>query len=311
MQTPKALETGRSSEEFERRVEPHRRELLAHAYRMLGSLHDAEDVLQESLLAAWRGLSEFDGRASLRTWLYRIVTHRSLNALRGVRRRPAQAWNVPGVVPPEPTSLSEVTWLEPFPDARLERTEDISLAFISALQRLPPKQLAVLLLRDVVGLPASEVAELLETSVEAANGALKRARATLEKQEVMASTPLDADGRSLVADFVRAYEACDVEGVISLLTDDVRLWMPPMPFEYVGRSLAGRFFQALFDGGRKFTLVATQANGQPAFGAYLCAPDGSRPCVGLYVLALEGRRIRELVRFEAQSSTAFGLPASL
>ena len=183
-------------EAFRELTEPHRRELQVHCYRMLGSFQDAEDALQDTLLAAWQGLGGFEGRASLRTWLYRIATNRCLNARRSASRRPAKEWNVPKVEPPEPTRLGEVVWLEPFPDAllegatdvppgpeaRYEQTESISLAFVTALQVLPPRQLAVLILRDVLGFHASEVADMLDSTVESVNSALKRARASLQRQ---------------------------------------------------------------------------------------------------------------------------------
>ena len=179
---------------FRELTEPYRRELLVHCYRMLGSFHDAEDVLQETLLASWRGLAGFEERSSLRTWLYRIATNRCLNARRAATRRPAKQWDVPNVEPPEPTRLGEVPWLEPFPDAllagaldapngpeaRYEQQEAISLAFVTALQLLPPRQVAVLILRDVLGYHADEVADMLGSTVESANSALKRARASLQ-----------------------------------------------------------------------------------------------------------------------------------
>src|SRR6516164_4750700 len=179
-------------------TEPHRRELLVHCYRMLGSLQDAEDALQDTLLAAWQGFAGFAGRASLRTWLYRIATNRCLNARRSASRRIAKEWDVPNVEPPEPTGLGEAVWLEPFPDtllegvvdappgpeARYERLESISLAFVTALQVLPPRQLAVLILRDVLGFRANEVAEMLDATVESVNSALKRARAALERRRL-------------------------------------------------------------------------------------------------------------------------------
>src|SRR4051794_10617543 len=181
---------------FRALTESHRRELLVHCYRMLGSLQDAEDALQDTLLAAWQGLGRFAERASIRTWLYRIATNRCLNARRAAGRRPAKEWNVPDVEPPEPTRLGEVVWLEPFPDsllegaldvplgpeARYEQTESISLAFVTALQALPPRQLAVLILRDVLGFHAAEVADMLDSSIDSVNSALKRGRATLERR---------------------------------------------------------------------------------------------------------------------------------
>ena len=181
---------------FRELTEPHRRELQVHCYRMLGSFQDAEDALQDTLLAAWQGLGGFEGRASLRTWLYRIATNRCLDARRSASRRPAKEWDVPDVEPPEPTRLGEVVWLEPFPDAllegaidvplgpeaRYEQTESISLAFVTALQVLPPRQLAVLVLRDVLGFHANEVADMLDSTVESVNSALKRARASLQRR---------------------------------------------------------------------------------------------------------------------------------
>src|SRR6266508_1413173 len=188
-------------EAFRELTEPYRRELQVHCYRMLGSFQDAEDALQDTLLAAWQGLGGFEGRASIRTWLYRIATNRCLNALRSANRRPAVEWDMPEVEPPEPTRLGEVVWLEPYPDAllegaidvplgpeaRYEQTEAISLAFVTALQVLPPRQLAVLILRDVLGFHASEVAGMLDSTVESVNSALKRARATLQRRQPPAS----------------------------------------------------------------------------------------------------------------------------
>ena len=182
---------------FRELTEPHLRELQVHCYRMLGSFQDAEDALQNTLLAAWQSLEGFEGRASLRTWLYRIATNRCLDARRAASRRPAKEWDVPGVEPPEPTRLGEVVWLQPFPDAllegaievppgpeaRYEQAEAISLAFVTALQVLPPRQVAVLILRDVLGFHASEVAGMLDSTVESVTSALKRARASLQRQQ--------------------------------------------------------------------------------------------------------------------------------
>jgi RNA polymerase sigma-70 factor (TIGR02960 family) len=297
---------------FRELTAPHLRELHVHCYRMLGSFQDAEDALQETLLTAWRGLDGFEGRASLRTWLYRIATNRCLNARRSAARRPPAAWNIPGVEPPEPTRLSEVTWLEPFPDAlledvplgpeaRYEQTEAISLAFVTALQALPPRQVAVLILRDVLDFHASEVAEMLDTTVQSVNSALKRARAGLRRREP-AQAPVEDP---LVARFVRAYEAADLDALVALLTDDVFIAMPPMPFEYEGRALVARFIAGLFGAGRRFDLVPTRANGQPAFGAYLRATGAG---TGLLVLTLDGDRISAITRFERSVLGAFGLP---
>jgi RNA polymerase sigma-70 factor (TIGR02960 family) len=316
---------------FRELTEPHRRELQVHCYRMLGSFQDAEDALQDTLLAAWQGLGGFEGRASLRTWLYRIATNRCLNARRSASRRPAKEWDVPGVEPPEPTRLGEVVWLEPFPDAllegaigvplgpdtRYEQTESISLAFVTALQVLPPRQVAVLILRDVLGFHANEVADMLDSSVESVNSALKRARASLERRWPPAADrepPPGPDSRSedaTVSKFVRAWESADLDALVALLTDDVFISMPPMPFEYQGRDVVARFCASIFGSGRRFELVRTRANGQPAFGAYLCAPDTTCHGVGLYVLTLTGDRICAMTRFENSALPWFGLPRSL
>ena len=316
-------------EAFRELTEPHRRELHVHCYRMLGSVQDAEDVLQDSLLAAWRGLAAFEGRSSVRTWLYAITTHRCLNARRALARRKAHEWDVPGVVPPEPTRLGEVPWLEPLPDAlvaggldvplgpeaRYEQSESVSLAFVTALQVLPPRQIAVLVLRDVLGFSARETAEMMDTTVESVTSALKRARASLDRRRLSALDPPPAptspDEERLLARFVTAYEAADLDAVVALLTDDVFMSMPPMPFEYQGREAVADFCGRLFGAGRRFELVPTRANGQPAYGAYLRSPDGHSRAVGLYVLALAGDRVSEMVRFEASVLPWFGLPPSL
>jgi len=311
-------------------IDPHRRELQLHCYRMMGSFQDAEDALQDTLLDAWQGLAAFEGRASLRTWLYRIATNRCLNARRSASRRPAQAWNVPGVEPPEHTRLGEVVWLEPFPDAlldgasveppgpdaRYERTESISLSFVTALQLLPPRQVAVLILRDVLGFHASEVADMLDATVESVNSALKRARAGLQGRypppadrapAPAADSPAE---EAIVAKFVSAWESADVDSVVALLTDDVFVSMPPMPFEYEGRDLVSRFVDSIFRAGRRFDLAPTRANGQPAFGTYLHGPDGDSHGVGLFVLTLSGDRICAMTRFENSVLPWFGLRRS-
>jgi RNA polymerase sigma-70 factor (TIGR02960 family) len=317
-------------EAFRELTEPHRRELLVHCYRMLGSFADAEDALQDTLLAAWQGLAAFEGRASFRTWLYKIATNTCLNARRAASRRPAKEWDVPNVEPPEPTRLGEVVWLQPFPDthlegaiglppgpeARYEQTEAISLAFVTALQVLPPRQVAVLILRDVLGFHASEVADMLDSTVESATSALKRARASLQRRQPHAGRqPPPAAGspaeEAIVAKFTRAWESADVDALVALLTDDVFVSMPPMPFEYEGRDVVARFCVSLFGAGRKFDLVPTRANGQPAFGAYLRAPGGISHGMGLYVLSLTADRICAMTRFEASVLPSFGLPRSL
>jgi len=318
-------------EAFRELTEPYRRELQMHCYRMLGSFQEAEDALQDAMLAAWQGLGGFEGRASIRTWLYRIATNRCLNALRAAKRRPAKEWDVPEVEPPEPTRLSEVVWLEPFPDAllegaidvplgpeaRYEQTEAISLAFVTALQVLPPRQLAVLILRDVLGFHANEVAYMLDSTVESVNSALKRARASLQRRQPStaerepAPAPNTPSERAIVAEFVRAYESGDVDALVALVTDDIYISMPPMPLEYEGSDVVARFYASIFRSGRRFDLVPTRANGQPAFGAYLRAPTGIRHGTGLLVLTLTGDRICAVTRFENSVLPWFGLPRSL
>jgi RNA polymerase sigma-70 factor (TIGR02960 family) len=318
-------------EAFRALTEPHRRELQVHCYRMLGSFQDAEDALQDTLLAAWQGLGGFDGRSSIRTWLYRIATNRCLNALRSASRRPAKEWDVPEVEPPEPTRLGEVVWLEPYPDAllegainvplgpeaRYEQTESISLAFVTALQFLPPRQLAVLILRDVLGFHANEVADMVDSTVESVNSALKRARASLQHRPppIADHGPPPAPGSpsedAIVAKFVRAYESADLDALVALLTDEVFVSMPPIPLEYQGRDIVARFFAGIFGSGRRFDLVPTRANGQPAFGAYLRAPTGIRHGTGLFLLTLTGDRICAMTRFDNTVLPWFGLPRSL
>ena len=318
-------------EAFRELTEPYRRELQVHCYRMLGALQDAEDVLQDTLLAAWQGLGAFEGRASIRTWLYRIATNRCLNALRSASRRPAKEWDIPQVEPPEPSRLGEVVWLEPYPDALLEgaikiplgpearyqQTEAISLAFVTALQVLPARQRAVLILREVLGYHANEVADMLESTVESVNSALKRARAGLRRRlpptrdREPPPAPDSRAERALLAKFVRAWESGDVDALVAVLTADVSVSMPPIPLEYLGRDVVARFCASLM-GRRSHDLVPTRANGQPAFGVYLRAPTGGiRHGTGLVVLTLTSDRICAMTRFESSVLRWFGLPQSL
>src|ERR1700704_3965651 len=242
---------------------------------MLGSVQDAEDALQDTLLAAWQALGGFEGRASIRTWLYRIATNRCINALRSTKRRPAKEWDVAEIEPPEPTRLGEIVWLEPYPDAllegaidaplgpepRYEQTESVSLAFVTALQVLPPRQLAVLVLRDVLGFHANEVAEMLDSTVESVTSALKRARAALQRRSPLTGerepppAPDSAAEQALVAKFVRPCQSGNVDALVALLTDDVCVSMPPIPFEYQGRDVVSRFFATIILGGRTYDLV--------------------------------------------------------
>jgi RNA polymerase sigma-70 factor (ECF subfamily) len=316
---------------FERLVEPYRRELQVHAYRMLGSVAEAEDALQETLLAAWQGLRGFEGRASIRSWLYRIATTRSLNMLRSASRRPPARLTAPDVVPPEPTRLGEVVWLEPYPDvlmadvadtapgpeARYESREAISLAFVTALQLLPPQQRAVVVLRDVLDFSAREVAAMLDTTEQAVTSALRRARANLHRElpaDRTPAAPVDPDAtRELLARLVHAFEDADVDGLVALMAEDVWLRMPPVPLEYQGRELAGQFFTAVaFRGGRRYRLVPTRANRQPAFGVYLRdALTGLWRAFGFLVITISDDRITAITRFDNAVLPHFGLPRTL
>jgi RNA polymerase sigma-70 factor (TIGR02960 family) len=310
-------------------IEPHRGELQVHAYRMLGSLQDAEDALQETLLAAWLGLDGFEGRSSIRTWLYRIATNRCLNMLRSSARRPVAAAPLP-VPPPEPTRLGEVLWLQPYPDAlleglpdkvpwpeaRYESREAISLAFVTAVQLLPPNQRAVLLLRDVLGYRARESAELLGLTEDAVTSALKRARATLDAARSSDPPPPPPHGPEEVAlldRFVVAFTELDVDALVALMTDDAWVRMPPQPFEYHGTAAVHRFFTATAAHRRGIArMQPVRANGQPAWGKYVHDPiTGHLHVTGVLVVDLAGDRIREITHFETTLAPYFGLPRTL
>jgi RNA polymerase sigma-70 factor (TIGR02960 family) len=318
-------------EAFRELTAPYRRELQVHCYRILGSMQDAEDVLQETLLAAWRGLERFEGRASLRAWLYRIATNRCLNALRDAGRRPPidLAFD-----PPEPTRVGEPSWLEPYPDvllegvidatpgpdARFETRETVELAFIAALQQLPPRQRSALVLRDVLGFHADEVAKMLDSSVDSVKSALKRARATLDQHVPPADrdrSPLpDSPGeRELVRRFADAFEADDIDGVVGLLTEDAWLTMPPWTVEYQGPAAIGSFLRELaaWRRGRRTRLVPTRANTQPAFATYRTDPNSPiAHATGLTVLTLEGEQITAITQFlDTGILSRFGFPRTL
>ena len=308
---------------FRQLVSPYQRELQVHCYRILGSVADAEDALQETLVTAWRSLRQFEGRASVRTWMYRIATTRCLNILRSASRRPAMTLPQ-GVEPPEPSRLGEALWLEPYPDllleelpdasagpeARYEAREAMSVAFVTALQLLPPRQRATLILRDVLDFPASEVAAMLDTTEQSVTSALKRARATLSRELPSADTepppPPDSPAeRELVARLVAAFEAADVDGIVALMTQDAWMRMPPVPLEYQGRELIGEFYATVaFRQGRSYRLVPTRANGQPAFAIYLRdqVNDVAR-AFGLIVLTLAGNQISVITRFDNSAIT--------
>jgi RNA polymerase sigma-70 factor (TIGR02960 family) len=318
-------------EAFRQLTEPHRRELQLHCYRILGSVHDAEDMVQETLLAAWRSLGGFEGRASVRSWLYRIATNRCLNALRARSRRPREVPTM-GDSPP-PTRRTEPVWLEPYPDvlldeipdrsagpaARYEARESIELAFIVALQHLPPRQRAALVLSDVLGFRTAEVAEMLDTGEGSVKGALQRARATLRARLPAADRerpprPDSASERQLVARFADAAQSGDVAEMVSLLTDDALLTMPPQPLEYQGHDAIAAFLRHRAElRGAALRVAPTRANTQPAFGCYLPDPHAAiaRP-YGLIVLTLEGDAIAAITWFADTSVfRQFGLPRTL
>lgn len=318
-------------EAFRELSEPHRRELQLHCYRILGSVHDAEDMVQETLLAAWRSLEAFEGRASVRSWLYRIATNRCLNALRTRSRRPREVGAM--AEPLEPTRWIEPVWLEPYPDvllegipdrsagpaARYEARESIELSFIVALQHLPARQRAALVLGDVLGFRTAEVAAMLDTGEASVKGALQRARATLrarlpDADRERAPQPNSAAERRLVGRFADAVESGDVDGIVSLLTDDAVVTMPPQPLEYQGHAAIAAFMLHRASlRSAPLRIVSTRANTQPAFGCYL--PDAhaeiARP-YGLFVLTLEGDAIAAITWFaDTGVFPHFGLPQNL
>jgi RNA polymerase sigma-70 factor (TIGR02960 family) len=296
-----------------------------------GSVQDAEDLLQETLLAAWRGLERFQERASVRAWLYRIATNRSLDALRASRRRPEDLPRM--TAPPEPTRRAEPIWLEPYPnvllegipdqtpgpEARYETKEAIALAFIAGLQHLPPQQRAVLVLRDVLGFRAGEAADMLDTTAPSVNNLLRRARAAFESRLPAAGrdrAPLPNSNleRDLLGSFADAVEAGDIDAIVALLTDDAWLTMPPEPSEYQGPTAISAFLRDREVRRRApLRLVPTRANGQPAFGCYRpSAPTEIARASSLVVLTLEGDRISALTWFADTSVFPhFGLPRTL
>lgn len=307
---------------FQELVEAHRRELLVHCYRILGSLQDAEDMLQEVLLSAWRALDRFDGR-SLRAWLYRIATNRCLNYLRDESRRPESALVGGSVI--DVVSSDEPWWLEPFPDAliddvtagpeaRYDARESIALSFVASLQHLPPQQRAVLVLRDVLGFPAAEVAGMLETTRTSVNSALVRARNGLrsEKEPDRVPLPNSAGEKEVVDRFVNAFQDGDFNQLVALLTSDAKFTMPPEPLLCNGSQAIAEFLRGRGLLGR-LKLYPTRANGQPAFGYYLSDPNlliwRAR---GLLVLTLAEDQISAITWFADRGVLArFGLPRTL
>ena len=321
---------------FEALTESFRAELQVHCYRIVGSVQDAEDLVQETLMAAWRAVEHFERRSSLRSWLYRIATNRCLNHLRDRGRRlpelPAPIEPIPR--PPQPTRISEPAWIEPYPDvllegmadrgqepdARYEAREAIGLAFVFALQRLPPRQRAVLVLRDVLAFRAAEGAEMLDMTEVAVNRALYRARQTVDRSVPPGSLqdaplPDSPQERELVSRFATAFQAGDIQGVVGLLTDDALMTMPPEAAEYEGPEAIGRFLSTVPAAGalERFRLIPTRANGQPAFGCYLEDPHTPiAHAYGLMVLTLRGDRVSGLAGFaDTGVFASFGLPRTL
>ena len=300
-------------------AERHRRELHVHCYRMLGSFTDAEDLVQETFLRAWRHRATFEG-AGFRAWLYRIATNACLDAIRRDKRQ-LRTLN----------SFAEVPWLQPYPDRLLDEVaprdaepdavavarETIELGFLATIQLLPGQQRAVFILRDVLGWSAVETAELLETSVAAANSALQRARATMRGRLPERGTPaneLTADERALLAGYVDAHSRCDAAALAALVRDDVRVTMPPYPMCYQGRDSLTPLYDLAFGPERMgdWRLVPTNANRQPAAGCYLRRPgDTEFRAFKLDVLRVEGDAIAEFTTFDASLFAAFGLPATL
>jgi len=328
---------------FQHITDPFRHELLVHCYRLLGSLEDAEDSLQETLLRAWRRLDSFEGRDSLRSlraWLYKIATNASLDALgaasrAGRRRRTMPTTTNPPANPgdPFPQASQEYLWLEPLPDAliderptfnpeaRYEARESVTLAFLAALQYLPGRQRAVLILRDVLGWRAKEVAELLDTSTPAVNSALERARSTMKERGINRMTARtsnpDTQVAALLTRYVAAWEAADSAALVALLHEDAVMTMPPMPLWYRGREAIRWFLDTyLFADGppRKFRLVATEANSAPAFGVYHLEAGDVYRLAALHVLTIEDGRVSEIHDFissQGKMFRHFSLPLTL
>jgi RNA polymerase sigma-70 factor (ECF subfamily) len=343
----KLLEAARGGDEdaYRRLVEPHRKDLHAHCYRMLGSVHDADDALQDALLRAWRGLARFERRSSLRSWLYRITTNACLDV---ISRRPKRALPIDHGPPAGPDDdlaepLTESTWVEPYadeqlgledgyaaPEARYERRESVELAFIAALQHLPATQRAALILRDVLGFSAREAAEALETTVASVNGALRRARDAVaerlpeQTQQATLRRLGDKRLRKVVERYIDAWERGDVDAILAMLAEDATFTMPPLPTWYRGHEAIAAFLSrfALQD---RWRLLPARANGQLAFGCYAWdAAEGSYTALSLDVLTLDGMRATEVTsfvtpytrgpareRFAADVFERFGLPNRL
>jgi RNA polymerase sigma-70 factor (ECF subfamily) len=330
---PAVLQAARAGDEdaFALMIAPYRAELQAHCYRMLGSVHDAEDALQEALLRAWRGLGHFEGRSSLRSWLYRIATN---TCLRAIERRPRRVLPIdygPAADPHDELAapLIESVWVEPYPDdedgfaapeARYELRESIELAFVAALQHLPGRQRAVLILRDVLGFSAREVADTLGASPASVDSALQRAHKSVERrlpaQSQQATLRALGDKRlgELVGSYVDAWERGDVEAIVAMLAEDARITMPPIPTWFSGRDAIAAFLaERVLRGDRPRRLLAVRANGSPAFGQYAWNEDKRRLVAhGITVLTFQGERIEQITAFlNPEAFVRFGLPSEL
>lgn len=323
-----------SNREFEQLAEPFRREIKLHCYRMLGSVHEAEDLVQETYIRAWRSFATFDGSGSLRAWLYRIATNACLNALasrKNARRFLPNQWGPATAEMPDGKPVTDVAWLEPYPDSNLERIADdapnpearyttneaVQLAFVGAIQELPPRQRAVLLLCDVLGWSAVEAAMLLDGSTASINSALQRARVTLAKRypagRPLAVSPPGAAQKMLLDRYMRAWERLDVDGLVALLKDDATYTMPPLSQWYVGREAVRTFFTWAWKAYSGYRLIATAANGQPAFAAYSRKGiEGPWAAHFIHVLTFENDMISTLTLFAKptgpQLFKVFGLP---
>jgi RNA polymerase sigma-70 factor (ECF subfamily) len=321
------LESARRGNEdaYRRLVEPYRGELHAHCYRMLGSVHDAEDALQDAMLRAWRGLPRFEGRSSVRSWLYRIATNATMDV---IGRRPKRVLPIdygpatdPHTGPGEP--VTESVWVEPYPDeklgledgfaapeARYEQRESVELAFVAALQHLPARQRAVLIMREVLGFSAAEVSESLDTTVASVNSALQRARAAVDERlpEQSQQATLRALGDDAITDIVerylKAWERNDIDAVVEMLAEDVTIAMPPLASWYGGRENVARFLAGWpMSGAWRWRAIPTRANGQPALGYYTWdEAEGAYIPFALNVLAFSGDRIKDITAFVVRTT---------
>ena len=328
--------------QFSELTEPYRRELQVHCYRILGSLHEAEDMVQETMLKAWKRLDTYEARASFRSWLYKIATNSCLDFLDQQKSRRLLPFEK--VSPADPKTpilppMPEITWLEPFPDewlgdksalnpeARYSNTESISLAFLTALQTLPPRQRAVLILRDVLDFSAIETADVLELTVSSVNSALHRARTTLSQRyprgEMEDSTMSSKDERTqwLLDHFVQAWERADVDGLVALLKADAAFAMPPSPSWYQGRKAISRFSAAtifaddgMFPGKalNRWKLLPTRANGSPAFAIYQRNEKNEYQAFGLIALVVDGDKLSQIISFiDPSLPPLFGFPNTM